>query len=288
MLRLIQVQNWQSLTDVDVACGAFTVITGPSSSGKSAFLRALRSAMLNPRGTRSITHGKTSSVLRVEEDAFVLTLERGATGAKYSLAQDSDVQTFTKIAGAVPDAVAACLQVSERNFADQFDRPYLLTETGSSVAQTMGDLTGASAIFEAAAESQRRRQGVANTLKVRRSDLEGLKEQLSTFAGLSDRVAQVEGAERVLSVVESASDLVGRLRDLIGQAVAPQVIEAPESLETTAPILAAAERLSELLDAARGVPSRVELEQTQEQVALVRDGIAQIPVCPTCGQEVAA
>ena len=56
MLERIEVKDYQSLADVDIPFGRFTVIVGPSGNGKSALIRALKALCFNQVGHRFIRH----------------------------------------------------------------------------------------------------------------------------------------------------------------------------------------------------------------------------------------
>ena len=47
MLERLEVKDYQSLADIDIPLGRFTVIVGPSGNGKSALIRALRALWEN-------------------------------------------------------------------------------------------------------------------------------------------------------------------------------------------------------------------------------------------------
>ena len=47
-LETLEISNFQSVEKADIQLGGFTVIVGPSNSGKSALLRALRAVVRPP------------------------------------------------------------------------------------------------------------------------------------------------------------------------------------------------------------------------------------------------
>src|SRR5712692_4596126 len=210
MLESIRVNNFQSLRKVDLPLGRLTVIVGPSSSGKSSVVRALRTLVSNARGASYVSRGqKVASVTATGENHSV-TIERGEGHGVYRLLTDlhtdqEQEKTFTKLGGDVPEQVTAALGIkpfedgTSLNFASQFDRPFLLTETGSTVARVLGELTNVSVIFAAAREANRRRLVAQSTLKIRQSDLVNLVAQLQKFQDLPVRVAQCSATEKILA-----------------------------------------------------------------------------------------
>ena len=59
MIERVHIQGFQSLADVDLELGGFTVIQGKSNSGKSAFIRALRAVVTNA-GNVALTNKATA------------------------------------------------------------------------------------------------------------------------------------------------------------------------------------------------------------------------------------
>lgn len=220
MLEKIAVRNFQSLRAVDLDLGRFTVIVGASSSGKTALMRALRAVASNLRGGGSITRGAKSAAITVHTSDHIVTLERTETSGLYrviTLATGTE-QTYTKLAGAVPETVTRALGVdpvpttgTSVNFAGQFDRPFLLDDSGANVARELGELTNVTTILHAVREANRRRNTYAATLKTREADLSALREQARTFTDLPTRLA---ACERAQAAEQAAQDIAGRIERL--------------------------------------------------------------------------
>ena len=111
MITKISVSNFQSLVKADLTLGKLTVIVGPSSSGKSAFLRALRVLVRNTSGSAYVTHGSTASAVIAEFDGHKVALERGKGHSLYRTWKDGDEEIYPKSGTSVPDEVAALLRM---------------------------------------------------------------------------------------------------------------------------------------------------------------------------------
>lgn len=309
MIERVRIANWQSLRDLDLPVGRFTVIVGPSSSGKTAFMRAMRAVASNVRGTANITRGAKSFTITVDNGEHTVALHRTEATGSYRITGPDGDQTYTKLAGAVPDAVTRALRIEpvtgptgSLNFAGQFDRPYLLDESGAAVARVLGELTNVSTIFAAVREGNRRRAGYASTLKTRENDLADLIAQSRTYAGLPVRLAACESAEKVAETAAALQDRVHRLRSLtqaliVADGVLARAAELPEPPTDTVVTAAAARlatfrRLLTEISAANQAVTKASYDAEQwasaeaglhEQVhrALVAAG-----TCPTCGQPV--
>src|SRR6187402_3232806 len=165
MLQSIRCKNFQSLHDVDLELGKFTVIVGESSSGKSAFIRALKAVSSNQLNSDYITRGTKHSYVAVKTESATVTIERDQGGISvYKVAKTGSQESrYSKLNRQVPAEVTEILGITPStldegsiNFAGQFDPPYLLKDTGGSVAKTLGELTNVSTIFAAVKEANRR------------------------------------------------------------------------------------------------------------------------------------
>ena len=257
MLQSLEIENYQSLKHLKLRLGQFTVIIGPTGSGKSAVIRALRMLAFNAKGTGYITRGeKTCKVRATADDGLTVSLTRGGRGSdSYELDGFGHVETYTKLGGQVPGDVTRALQVGELNLAGQFDSPYLLGSSAGEVARTLGKLTNVTLVFGAAREAGRRKQRIADRLKDRQADLERLHEQAQTFAGLGRRRQAVRAAEEALERAQALQVRAARLRSLMASLAAAQVVlgqaaaAVPQvpSLERAEQAVARAARLRALL-----------------------------------------
>lgn len=205
MLTRFKVSNFQSLYDIELNLEKLTVIVGKSSSGKSAVIRALLTVCNNSRGTPYVSHGQAHSTLELSltdqsNKAHVVTLERGPTKGTYALVSGNEEgELHSKLGGTTPDAVRAVLGLPEGatdlQIGGQFDKPFLLDETGASVARTFGDLTNVSTLFEAARESNRRKLEFSSKLKVRESDFSSILAQVQDFKTLPAKIAALSAIE---------------------------------------------------------------------------------------------
>lgn len=219
MIEHIAVRNFQSLHHIDLPLGRFTVIVGPSSSGKTALMRALRGLASNVRGTAVITQGKKTMAVTARTGEATITLQRSESRGEYRISRiAADDEVYTKLAGAVPAEVTAALGIMPApgpNFASQFDAPYLLDESGAAVARILGELTNVHAIFEAVAEANRRKRVAAPTLKTRQEDLAAVQEAVRSFGDVPARLAALERAERCAALVAALTKKTDGLRQMI-------------------------------------------------------------------------
>lgn len=257
MLTSLEVENFQSLKALSVKLGKFTVVTGATGSGKSAVLRAVRLLAFNARGTGYVTRGAKACSVQVSAADEKLThcaIDRHLTRGKdaYLIRQSVPLPVrdglgetgarFTKLGGEVPPQVTELLQLSDLNFAAQFDRPFLLDSSGGEIARVLGRLTNVTLLFDAAREANRRRLEIMGDLKRAEANLASLTEAAQRFRGMRDRHAAVSDAEAALERVSGVTARLIRLRLLTAR------LEAAEAAleRSVPPQVPSAERLDEL------------------------------------------
>ncbi len=220
MLHKLTVKNYQSLKDVTLVFGKFTVIVGPSSSVKSAVLRSLTALASNERGTESIRFGATSYSISAETDSAVVTLERGKTN-QYKIFQDGKEELYTKLNGKVPEEVTKALNIAPLvdgksvNYADQYAQPYLLKESAGEVARVLGELTGINKIFEAVKEANKRKTSFNSLHKTRVEDLSSVEKSLTAYAYLPEEISKLKDAESRLKAIQALEAEIAELSEII-------------------------------------------------------------------------
>jgi energy-coupling factor transporter ATP-binding protein EcfA2 len=326
MLNRIEVRHYQSLHHADIPLGWFTVITGPTGSGKSALFRAVLMLARNARGTSYVSHGHTSCSVSAGGDGGApwgrgwvarLTRSSARTGKnEYRVAQEVPVPTggygwsgctYTKLGGQVPPRVEDLLRLSDLNFARQLPQvPFLVTLPGTEIARRLGDLTNVSLVLGAAAEAGRLRKAAQRDLDAAQQRRDALVEEAQEFAGIKQRRAACTAAEAALATALATGTSIERLRALTGRleaaeeaasaALAEAACQAPPSLDRLEELSAAVARLRELageLEAAEAEEARQNSRASQakddEQAAeaALHQALADAGQCPVCGQAVA-
>ena len=196
MIESIHIKDFQSIKDAEVTLGQFTVFTGPSSSGKSAFMRALNALTRNSFTPSQVRLGATQSTMSAQVDGSCVKAVRGKAKSTYML----DDEEFTKAGRSVPEAVETLLAMplvadTESSFATQFDKPFLISEPGATAAKVIGTLTNVSVLHDAMRESSRRRLSINAELKVRNADLARLEDEAKAFEYLPAAEQDWQAAE---------------------------------------------------------------------------------------------
>jgi DNA repair exonuclease SbcCD ATPase subunit len=299
------IRNFQSLRKMTVELGRFTVITGPTGTGKSALVRAVRLLAFNASGTSYITRGEKTVVVGMDGDDWRIEISRGAKNSYTVFTPDhQDGQVFTKLQGKVPEQASSLMRLGDVNFSGQFDMPYLLDTTGSEVARVLGKLTNVTLLYKAAQEANRRRLASGQLLKTRQADLAALYEQAQQYATLPAENAAVGAAEAALARLQAVTGQRQRLWDLTSAVaralatrdmLADQALPEPPSLDQLEALALKRQRLRHLfgqLDTAHmawvsaGQQVMEEARREDDANKQLAQYTAQWDVCPTCGQPV--
>jgi DNA repair exonuclease SbcCD ATPase subunit len=312
VLSAIEIKGYQSLASARIELGLITAVTGRSNSGKTAVLRALELLAHNDRGVSYITTGKAACSVTTADDAegwvARITRERKG-GGEYRVKFDEipAPAVYTKLQGGVPAEVSGLLRLTELNVATQFAAPYLLSESGRTIAATLGRLTGVSIVLAAAQEAGRRRKAIARDLKGADARLSALTGQLQQFAGLGAQLTAICRAETALAVVEAGAARIDGLRAAVTRVEDEEELVAslrevvdrhePPSLERTEALYARLTEVRRLVagiegaqEAAKDALRRVTAAERAERKAheAIHAALVAAGQCPMCGQDVAA
>ena len=198
-----------------------TTIVGPSDSGKSAIIRALRWATLNqPRGDSFIRDGAGSTRVTVRIDENKITRAKGKKNT-YKL----NGKTFYAFGAVVPDEISQALNLGELNFQGQHDAPFWFSASAGQVSRELNQIVDlgvidttlsnlAGALRKARVEESlilSRYESAKDKKKKLRPALEFQRQFKALEAQQQEGEAQAQRACRLSELVSQAELLRGRL-----------------------------------------------------------------------------
>jgi DNA repair ATPase RecN len=312
------IRDFQSIKSLDLELGQFTVFVGPSNSGKSAILRAMKSVARNVGSPAYVRHGAKQFSATLEGEGSTVTVERGKSQSTYRVLKDGKEDIYLKSGRTVPVEVQTALNLPlpegpDLVFSTQIDPPFLLTETGSVSAKVLGDLTGVSKLQEAVKEGNRQRLESSRLAKIRQSDFvdtsNKLKEDFGNLQSQIDSMAKVREALASLTGDAERRDLLARLRtkyldsrtvvaqlsaQLEGSATPPALLQEIAQLEAkvrkTTELRAARQVLTDSSLSVRRLQQALADEKAvvEESKLAYQKVLDDAGVCPWCGSEVHA
>ncbi len=226
-IKSIRIKNFQSHEDtfLDFSEG-LNVIVGPSDSGKSAVIRALKWVLFNePRGMDFIRQGSTGAKVTIElNNGCSIERERSRSKNRYTVVNaDGSVNIFEGFGNEVPEEVVKAHGIprvildsdlsSSLNISDQLEGPFLLSETASVRAKAIGRLTGLHVIDRAIRECMvdlRRENQSSERIKL---ELDETDIKLAAYENLPKLGARINECEILLGRMEKTITRMERLEE---------------------------------------------------------------------------
>lgn len=192
------------------------VITGPTDSGKTSLLRAIRwVAFGEPAGEQfvNLDVGHTEVVIRLSDGTVVGKRRRkGKTSYDVTLpGQDEPGTIFEK--AEVPAEVTAALGLTTQkfgvlefplNFSYQLDEPFLISKPPSNGAVILGKLAGTEIVDLAIKAVAKDTYHYNEERSAAKKAIEQKKKDLAEYDDLDDQKAQLEAALALVAKIEAA------------------------------------------------------------------------------------
>ena len=122
MLNKLQIRNFRKNEKLDVDLEPITVFRGPSGTGKSSVVGALKWLVFNtPAGKDFIHWDHNFSVVRLTEGENQITRKRSSKENYYRINKQKKLKAF---GAGVPDSVSNLLNISPLNFHRQQAGPF--------------------------------------------------------------------------------------------------------------------------------------------------------------------
>lgn len=195
------------------------VIVGPSDSGKTAIMRALRWNMFNdPSGVEFVREGESEVSVTVRFQNHVeVERRRSRSKNQYILRRpDEEELVFEGFGKNVPEEIEEAIGIKKimlddkkalpLNFSDQLDGPFLLQETDAYKAQAIGRMVGVDLLDETMRDTLRDKKQISIRRELMEKDLEETEQSLEAFSDLDDQIALRERIEKLLSTVSELKE----------------------------------------------------------------------------------
>jgi len=215
----VEIENFQSIRDLDLEVEGLTVVVGKGNIGKSAIVRAILSALSNPPAETFIHTGEKNLRVAVHFEGMNLEWRKGADGIHY----DIDGYSPPKVGRSLPEDIQARLsahglrtvRILDKDVFPQFspqENPvFLLDHHGGVVAEVLSQVSGVdivAAAIEAARKDQKEAKNKlshakkdAKRVEDRLGSLDGLDEILEGTGDLSKQMEEISEASEELSVI---------------------------------------------------------------------------------------
>jgi energy-coupling factor transporter ATP-binding protein EcfA2 len=200
LLNRVHISHFQSLRDVDLELQPVTVVIGESDLGKSALIRALISLFRNRPGSSFITFGERLCVVEGDLEDHVVQWRKGSENA-FVL----DGVLYDKVGQGVPEDLTQLYNLSDASVAEQFDRPYLVFDTGATVSGVLGDLTNISLLYDAVRAANQDKQVIQKQLSNADAERDSISADVTRYAQVLENVRPLIESIRTLDAKVSAT-----------------------------------------------------------------------------------
>ena len=212
MISKIDIKNFQAHRQLTLELDPkLTTITGPSDTGKSSVIRAVRWALLNVPVSSLIHDGCKKATVRIEVDGQVVIRERGSENV-YRL----DGEEYKAFRTHVNHPIADLVNLHDVNFQGQHDPIYWFSSSAGDVCRQLNAVVNLDVIDKTLSEATR----IFNRAKTL---AEQAAETLAKSVADRDRLSWVGEADqdyRQVESLESRRKFFRDQRDDLAQAVA--------------------------------------------------------------------
>lgn len=302
MIKSLSLSNFQShkRSSLEFDPGV-NVIIGPSDSGKTAVIRALRWLVWNrPLGDAMRSTWGGSTHVRITTEEGIVTRLKNNTEQGYVLKIGDKVKShFNAVRTDVPKEISDILNLNEINLQQQLDSPFLLTDSSGEVAKHFNKVAHLDQIDSGLKNVQSWLNEIARTITSDEQREQQLIEELKEFKDLDKFEIEVEILERQQT---SMITLINQKRSL--DSLIEELGEIDQDIEEQEEILKAEPLLNKILgwiedrDDKENTRSKLRkliemiLYTTEKQIAaenrskrLQTEFNAVFPdVCPLCGK----
>lgn len=190
----IRIQNFQSISDLDIEVNGFTCITGKTNIGKSAIIRAISGAFLNTPVVGAVRSGEKFCSVALDSENWGFTWEKGEpkTGVNNYEIRKPEKKKLEKvgqgqleyIADMGFDSVQIGNKVIQPWFASQFEPVFLLNSSGPAVTDFISDVSRLKVLQDSIIINVRGRKRALEKAKIQSDEIEQLKEKEQKVANL--------------------------------------------------------------------------------------------------------
>lgn len=224
-ITAISIEGFQSHVDSALnLCSGLNVITGPSDSGKTAVIRAVRWLAFNePQGEAFVNEAIGEAIVKLTLDSGQMITKRrrkGKTSYLLQINEEDEGSLYEK--SEVPEEVKSWLQIEKQHFGDfeaalnfsfQLDPPFLISETASAGAKVMGKLAGTESVDLAIKGISKDTYGARQERTNAEKDIERIAGSMLAYSHIDDAKEAVDLAEMLLEQIEASNTKCEGLKD---------------------------------------------------------------------------
>jgi len=269
-LKLINIQSHKK-TILDFHPG-LNVIVGPTDSGKSAVIRALRWLAWNrPLGDdiRSDWGGKSKVSVTLDSGEIISKIKDDSQMYKHSAFENP----FKAFGTDVPEEIQKSLNLNIVNLQMQLDPTFLLSMSEGEIAKYFNKIANLEKIDRGISYTNSGITRLNTSIKNKTEDLEKAEAKLSQFENLPKLEIELEVLEEMETRIENKQKTISSLESLINK-----IDEINQEIEEVSAILSFEDEVNTLIEMHGGIKKQIEsvltLENLISDISEIDDEIA--------------
>lgn len=211
MIRGIKLVGFQSHVDTRInLTEGLNVITGPSDSGKTAVIRAVRWVALNePQGDAVVNQSVGYAQVTIITDTGVVTKVRNKGKVRYEINIDGENISYDK--SEIPQEVYRILGINKTSFGDvevvlpfafQLDAPFLISSPASFGGKVLGKICNADTVELAIKKSSREVSQANDAKRQAEKTIEETNLALQSYENLQEVEQRLQQCRELVTGIE--------------------------------------------------------------------------------------
>lgn len=216
----VKIENFQSIKDIEFDIDKYTVLTGPSNSGKSAICRAIEGALFNRSGDGFVRTGEKFAQVTLTTSTHEIVWTKGSGKNHYTINGEAYDKVGTDVPTVVFDMGFRDIELSRSKLrpqmgTDQFDILFLIREQGSLISELFSVLGRLDIITKAGKECSTDLKSRKSLLKTRYDDLTVVDRKLANYQGFEKVELASESLEAEHIEIKEAETELSQLSQLL-------------------------------------------------------------------------
>jgi len=213
-----RIQNFQSISDLEIEINGFTCITGITNIGKSAIIRAISGAFLNNPVVGAVRKGEKFCSVSLKSEDWEFIWEKGEpkSGINRYKIKKPEKKELEKVGQGQLESISSMgftsAQVGSKVihpwFASQFEPIFLLNLSGPAVTDFISDISRLGVLQDCILLNVRGKKRVLDTVRVKSDEVELLKEKEQKLSQLDPLIVLDEELQAQYESIQEYEDRI--------------------------------------------------------------------------------